>query len=216
MFQAPLTQTLAKLVTQLYAEHADEDGFLYFTYDGENTLGQDSHGSFFLLLVGIIAFFAAHYFFGLTVACACAFIGAVCILASIVLGKSAEASKSDVQSPPLQQHEPSTMSSEAAESNLPSSAPHQLEQPAPTRVADVTAAEPAADLSVLKVSELRGMCKSKGLSTSGNKEELIARLSQPAVSEASVTAAAVDAAASSPSASLGSGMRRRHTAVHDR
>ena len=60
----------------------------------------------------------------------------------------------------------------------------------------LTAAEPAADLSVLKVSELRGMCKSKGLSTSGNKEELIARLSQPAVSEASVTAAAVDAAAS--------------------
>ena len=80
----------------------------------------------------------------------------------------------------------------------------------------LTAAEPAADLSVLKVSELRGMCKSKGLSTSGNKEELIARLSQPAVSEASVTAAAVDAASSSPSASLGSGLRRRHTAVHDR
>ena len=175
MYVAPLTQTLATLVTQLYAEHADEDGFLYFTYDGENTFGQDSHGSFFLLLVGIIAFFAAHYFFGLTVACACAFIGAVCNLASIVLGKSAEASKSDVQSPPLQQHEPSTMSSEAAESNLPSIEPHQLEHLSPTRFADDTAAEPAADLSVLKVGELRGMCKTKGLSTSGKKEDLVDR-----------------------------------------
>ena len=194
MFQAPLTQTLAKLVTQLYAEHADEDGFLYITYDGENTWGQGLEGSFFLLLVDIIAFFAAHHFFGLAVACACAFIGAVCILASIVLGKSADTSKSDVQSPPLQQHEPSTMPSEAAESNLPSIAPHQLEHLSPTRFADDTAAEPAADLSVLKVGELRGMCKTKGLSTSGKKEDLVARLSQPAVSEASAAAAAVDAA----------------------
>ena len=38
------------------------------------------------------------------------------------------------------------------------------------------AVEPAADLSALKYTELRDMCKSKGLSTSGKKEELIARL----------------------------------------
>jgi hypothetical protein len=38
------------------------------------------------------------------------------------------------------------------------------------------AAELAADLSALKYIELRDMCKSKGLSTSGKKEELIARL----------------------------------------
>ena len=47
---------------------------------------------------------------------------------------------------------------------------------APTPVVDAAAAEPAADLSALKITELRDMCKSKGLSTSGKKEELIARL----------------------------------------
>ncbi len=29
----------AALITQIYAEHADEDGFLYITYNGENTFG---------------------------------------------------------------------------------------------------------------------------------------------------------------------------------
>ena len=53
-------------------------------------------------------------------------------------------------------------------------------RPAPTPVADAPAAEPAADLSALKIAELRDMCKSKGLSTSGKKEELVARLSEVA------------------------------------
>ena len=46
----------------------------------------------------------------------------------------------------------------------------------PRPVVDAAAAEPAADLSALKYTELRDMCKSKGLSTSGKKEELVARL----------------------------------------
>ena len=56
-------------------------------------------------------------------------------------------------------------------------------RPAPTPVADAPAAEPAADLSALKIAELRDMCKSKGLSTSGKKEELVARLSEPVAAE---------------------------------
>jgi hypothetical protein len=54
-------------------------------------------------------------------------------------------------------------------------------KPAPTHAADNVAAEPAVDFSALKIAELRDMCKSKGLSTSGKKEELVARLSEPAV-----------------------------------
>ena len=49
-------------------------------------------------------------------------------------------------------------------------------KPAPTPVTDAVAAEPEVDLSALKIAELRDMCKSKGLSTSGKKEELVARL----------------------------------------
>jgi hypothetical protein len=56
-------------------------------------------------------------------------------------------------------------------------------RPAPTPVADAPAAEPAADLSTLKIAELRDMCKSKGLSTSGKKEELVARLSELVAAE---------------------------------
>jgi len=37
----------------------------------------------------------------------------------------------------------------------------------------------AADLSALKTAELRDMCKSKGLPTSGRKADLVARLSEP-------------------------------------
>jgi hypothetical protein len=35
----PLTPLSAALITTIYAEHADEDGFLYITYNGENTFG---------------------------------------------------------------------------------------------------------------------------------------------------------------------------------
>ena len=38
-----------------------------------------------------------------------------------------------------------------------------------------------ADFSALGIAKLREMCDSKGLSTSGKKEELVARLSEPAV-----------------------------------
>jgi hypothetical protein len=49
-----------------------------------------------------------------------------------------------------------------------------------TPVTDAVAAEPEVDLSALKIAELRDMCESKGLSTSGKKEELVARLSESA------------------------------------
>jgi hypothetical protein len=38
-----------------------------------------------------------------------------------------------------------------------------------------------ADISALGIAKLREICVSKGLSTIGNKEELVARLSEPAV-----------------------------------
>lgn len=31
----------AALITDVYAEHKDADGFLYITYSGENTFGND-------------------------------------------------------------------------------------------------------------------------------------------------------------------------------
>jgi hypothetical protein len=49
-------------------------------------------------------------------------------------------------------------------------------KPVASPVVAAAAAEPALDLSTFKISELRDMCKSKGLSTSGKKEELAARL----------------------------------------
>lgn len=39
LFPLPPHAPLAALITQIYAEHADEDGFLYITYNGENTFG---------------------------------------------------------------------------------------------------------------------------------------------------------------------------------
>ncbi|EFJ09352.1 hypothetical protein SELMODRAFT_166976 [Selaginella moellendorffii] len=33
----------AALISTIYEEHKDEDGFLYFTYSGENTFGQEEH-----------------------------------------------------------------------------------------------------------------------------------------------------------------------------
>ena len=65
---------------------------------------------------------------------------------------------------------------EAIATATPAKAVASPAKPAPTPVVDAAAAEPAADLSALKITELRDMCKSKGLSTSGKKEELIARL----------------------------------------
>ena len=43
---------------------------------------------------------------------------------------------------------------------------------------DSTSSSDVPDLSTLKVSELRELCKQKGLSTSGRKDELISRLSE--------------------------------------
>ena len=31
----------AAMMSSIYDEHKDEDGFLYFTYSGENTFGDD-------------------------------------------------------------------------------------------------------------------------------------------------------------------------------
>jgi pSer/pThr/pTyr-binding forkhead associated (FHA) protein len=64
-------------------------------------------------------------------------------------------------------------------------------KPVPTPVADAVAAEPAGDLSALKIVELRDLCKSKGLSTSGKKEELVARLSESVVPEIVAEAATI-------------------------
>nr|ABK23434.1 unknown [Picea sitchensis]ABK25724.1 unknown [Picea sitchensis] len=35
----------AALMSSVYEEHKDEDGFLYFTYSGENTFGQTNEAS---------------------------------------------------------------------------------------------------------------------------------------------------------------------------
>jgi hypothetical protein len=56
--------------------------------------------------------------------------------------------------------------------------------------------EMPVDLSSLKVAELRELCKSKGLSTIGKKDELIARLSQSDVSKVVMEASEAVAASS--------------------
>jgi pSer/pThr/pTyr-binding forkhead associated (FHA) protein len=94
------------------------------------------------------------------------------------------------------------VATEASVTATPAKAAASPAKPAPTPVTDAVAAEPEVDLSALKIAELRDMCKSKGLSTSGKKEELVARLSESAVAalevatEASVTATPAKAAAS--------------------
>jgi hypothetical protein len=46
------------------------------------------------------------------------------------------------------------------------------------RSAVAAAAEPAVDFSALKMTELREMCRNKGLSSTGKKKQLVARLSE--------------------------------------
>ena len=92
------------------------------------------------------------------------------------------------------------VAAEASTTATPAKAAASPAKPAPTPAVDDVAAEPAVDFGALKIAELRDMCKSKGLSTSGKKEELVARLCEPAVvevaAEASTTATPAKAAAS--------------------
>ena len=71
---------------------------------------------------------------------------------------------------------PEAVVAEAATTATPAKAVASPAKPASSPVAVAAAAEPAVDFSALKITELREMCRNKGLSSSGKKEELVARL----------------------------------------